>query len=45
MKKAIKIFLGIVLCFVLLYIYLINTKIDRNEKGITSITDAIPNML
>lgn len=33
-KKAIKIFLGIVLCFVLLYIYLINTKIDRNEKGI-----------
>ncbi len=33
-KKAIKIFLGIVMCFVLLYIYLINTKIDRNEKGI-----------
>lgn len=33
-KKAIKIFLGIIICFILLYIYLINTKIDRNEKGV-----------
>jgi hypothetical protein len=33
-KKAIKIFTGIAMSFVLLYIYLFNTKIDRNETGV-----------
>ena len=33
-KKAIKIFIGIAMSFVLLYIYLFNTKIDRNETGV-----------
>lgn len=33
-KKSIKIFIGFVMSFVLLYIYLFNIKIDRNETGI-----------
>lgn len=32
--KAIKIFLVIIASFFVLYIYLFNTKIDRNEKGL-----------